>query len=62
MIFRDNGRGKVLGSSTLIIPGFSKLKNVMFVEKHTVNLIGVSQLCDEDLHVQFTKEKWLVNN
>ena len=43
-----------------IIPGLSKLKNVLLVDGLIVNLICVSQLCDEDLFVQFTKYKCIV--
>ena len=45
---------------SLIILRLSKLKNVLLVEGLTVNLIGVSQLCDEELLVQFTKNKCIV--
>ena len=46
----------------MVIPGLTKLKNVLLVEGLTVNLISVSQLCDEDLLLQFTKDKCLVYN
>ena len=45
---------------SLIIPGLSKLKNVMLVDGFTVNLTSVSQLCDEDLFVQLIKDKCIV--
>ena len=51
-----------MGIGSLIIPGLSKLKNVLLVEGLTVNLISVSQWCDEDLFVQFTKDKCIVHN
>ena len=46
----------------MIIPRSSKLKNVMLVEGLIINLISVSQLCDEDLLMKFTKEKCIVRN
>ena len=52
-----SGKGRVLGIGSLIIPRFSKLKNVLFVEGLIVNMIGVIEQCDEDLLVQFTKDK-----
>ena len=47
---------------SLIILRLSELKNVLYVKGPTVNLISVSQLCDEDLYVQFTKDKYIVLN
>ena len=44
------------------ILGLKKLKNVLLVEELTVNLISVSQLCDEDQLLQFTKDKCIVYN
>ena len=54
--FGDGGKGTVLGSGSLKIPGMPKLKNVMLINGLKVNLISISQLCDENLLVQFTKE------
>ena len=51
-----------MGTGSLIIQGLSKLKNVLVVKGLTINLISVSQLCDENLLVQFTKEKGIVCN
>ena len=45
---------------SLIIPRLSKLKKVMLFEGLTVSLISVRQLCDEDLFVKFTKDKYIV--
>ena len=61
MIFGDGGKG-VMGISFLIILGLSKLKNIFLVEGLIVNLISVSQLYDEDLLVQFTRDKCIVRN
>ena len=49
VIFGDSGKGRVLGIGSLKIPRLSKLKNVLLFEGLTVNLIVVSQPCDEDL-------------
>ena len=51
-----------MGMSSLIILRLFELKNVLYVKGPTVNLISVSQLCDEDLYVQFTKDKYIVLN
>ena len=53
---------RVLGSGSLKILGLRKLKNVLLVEELTVNLISMSQLCDEDQLLQFTKDKCIVYN
>ena len=46
-----------MGSLTIL--GLSKLKNVMLVEGLTVNLI--SQLCDENMFVRFTKDRCILH-
>ena len=62
VIFRDGGKGIILGSGSLKILGLIKLKNVLLVEGPTIILISVSQLYDEDLLLQFTKDRCLVYN
>ena len=51
VIFGDDARGKFVGMGFLIIPSLSRLKDVMLVEGLKVNLISISQLCDENLVV-----------
>ena len=60
MIFEDDARGKIVGMGALIFRGLSRLKGVLLVEGLTVNLISISQLCDDGLLVRFTKEKYMV--
>ena len=60
--FGDGGKGKVLGSGSLKILGMPKLENVLLVDGLKVNLISISQLCDDNLFVQFTKGSCLVTN
>ena len=62
VIFVNGGKRRVLGSGSLKILGLTKLKNVMLVKGLAVNLINVSQLCDEDLLLQFKKDKCIVYN
>ena len=45
----------VLGKGTLDIDGLSMLKSVLHVEGLKANLICISQLCDRNLFVKFTK-------
>ena len=44
------------------ILGLKKLKNVLLVKELTVNLISVSQLCEEYQLLQFTKDKCIAYN
>ena len=62
VIFGDGARGRVIGIGSLVILGLSKLKKLMLIEGLTVNLISVSKLCDENLLVQFTRDKCIVHN
>ena len=60
--FGDGVRGRVIGTRSLVILRLSKLKNVLLFKGLTLNLISVSQLCSEELLVQFTKDKCIVRN
>ena len=62
LTFGDGGKGIVLRSGSLKVPGMPKLENVLLVDGLKVNLISISQLCDDNLLVQFTKESCLVTN
>ncbi|XP_075515599.1 uncharacterized protein LOC142550246 [Primulina tabacum] len=46
---------KIVGNGTLNIEGLPKLHNVLHVEGLTSNLISISQLCYDNLHVKFNK-------
>ena len=52
----------VLGKGTLLADGLPKLKNVLHVEEHKANLKSISQLCDQKLNVEFTKDSCKVLN
>ena len=58
--FGDGIKGRVLGKGVLDVEGFPRLKNVLLVEGLKANLISISQLCDQDLHVKFSKNKCLM--
>jgi len=60
--FGDGVKGRVLRKGVLDVDGFPRLKNVLLVEGLKANLISISQLCDQDLHVKFSKNKCLVFN
>ncbi|XP_073121706.1 uncharacterized protein [Henckelia pumila] len=48
-------KGRIVGKGTLNVKGFPKLHNVLHVEGLNANLISISQLCDDGLHVKFDK-------
>ena len=50
----------VLGKGNLRVPSLPKLHNVWLVEDLKSNLISISQLCDQNLFVRFTKNSCLV--
>ncbi|XP_051113172.1 uncharacterized protein LOC127239187 [Andrographis paniculata] len=55
VIFGDGAKGKISGYGALKKVGIPKLSKVYYVEGLSTNLISISQLCDDDLHVKFTK-------
>ncbi|CAM8893232.1 unnamed protein product [Rhodiola kirilowii] len=58
--FGDGGRGQVIGCGTLKVPDLPVLKDILLVEGLKVNLISISQLCDDGLHVSFTHDSYHV--
>ncbi|MCI54222.1 gag-pol polyprotein, partial [Trifolium medium] len=50
------------GVGKLISSGLPKLDNVLLVKRLTANLISISQLCDQDMKLNFTKSECLVAN
>ncbi|MCH87868.1 gag-pol polyprotein, partial [Trifolium medium] len=60
--FGDGAKGEIKGVGKLVNNGLPKLDNVLIVKGLTVNLISISQLCDLDLHVNFTKSGCNVTN
>ncbi|XP_073133673.1 uncharacterized protein [Henckelia pumila] len=53
--YGGGAKGRIVGKGTLNVKGFPKLHNVLHVEGLNANLISISQLCDDDLHVKFDK-------
>ena len=60
--FEDGVKGRVLGKGTLDVDGLPKLKSILHVERLKTNLISISQLCDQNLLVKFTKNMCKVFN
>ncbi|XP_051127607.1 uncharacterized protein LOC127249059 [Andrographis paniculata] len=62
VIFGDGAKGKIVGYGSLEAKGIPKLTKVYFVEGLSTNLISISQLCDDELLVKFTKDACEVFN
>ncbi|KAK2436692.1 secreted RxLR effector protein [Trifolium repens] len=60
--FGDGAKGEILGIGKLVNKELPNLENVLLVKGLTANLISISQLCDQGLKVNFTKEEYLVSN
>ncbi|XP_019194729.1 PREDICTED: uncharacterized protein LOC109188527 [Ipomoea nil] len=54
--FGDGVKGQVTGVGTLNVAGLPKLKKVLLVNGLHANLISISQLCDQNWNVSFTKD------
>ncbi|XP_019163199.1 PREDICTED: uncharacterized protein LOC109159553 [Ipomoea nil] len=54
--FGDGVKGQVTGVGTLNVAGLPKLKKVLLVNGLHANLICISQLCDQNSNVSFTKD------
>ena len=53
--FRDDKKGKVLGTGVIKVNDFFTLNDVALVDRLRYNLLSVSQLVDADLEVLFRK-------
>ncbi|XP_062020774.1 uncharacterized protein LOC133737182 [Rosa rugosa] len=60
--FGDGRKANILAQGTVNTPGIPNLKNVLFVEGLTANLISVSHLADDYEDVWFNKQRCLVLN
>ena len=60
MTFGDGSHSQVLGKGTVDIPGLPLLTDVLYIKGLKVNLLSVTQICDEDFLVQFSKKGCLI--
>ena len=60
--FGDGSHSQVLGKGTMDIPRLSLLTNVLYIKGLKVNLLSITQICDEDFLVQFSKKGCLILN
>ena len=60
--FGDESKSQIKGKGTISLPGLPDITNVLYVEGLKVNLLSISQICDQDFMVLFSKGKCLVLN
>ena len=60
--FRDGSHAQVLGKGTIEIPRLPLLKDVLYIKGLKVNLLSITQICDEDFLVQFLKKGCVIIN
>ena len=54
--FGGGAKGKIIGKGSLQVDGLPELTEVLLVDGLTVNLISISQLCDDGFSVSFGKD------
>ena len=60
--FGDGSKSQIKGKGTISLLGLLDIANVLYVEGLRVNLFSISQICDQDFMVLFSKGKCLVLN
>ena len=60
--FGDWRKSQIKGKETISLPGLTNIANVLYVEGLRVNLLSISQICDQDFMVVFSKGKCFVLN
>ena len=58
--FGDGSKSQIKGKGIISLPGRPDIANVLYVESLTVNLLSISQICDQYFIVLFSKGKCLV--
>jgi len=53
----DRSQSKVIGKGIIDIPGLGTSQEALYVEGLKANLLSISQFCDNDLVVQFSKKE-----
>ena len=60
--FGDGSKSHIKGMGISSLPRLPDIANVLYVEGLRVNLLSISQICDQNFMVLFLKEKFLVMN
>ena len=58
--FGDGSHAQVFGKGTVEIPGLPLLKDVLYIKGLKANLLSITQICDEDFLVQFSKKRCVI--
>ena len=58
--FGDGSHAQVLGKGTIEISGLPLLKDVLYIKGLKANLLSITQICDEDFIVQFSKKGCII--
>ena len=58
--FGDGSKSQIKGKGIISLPGLLDIANDLYVEGLRVNLLSISQICDQDFMVLFLKGKCLV--
>jgi len=53
----DGSQSKVIGKGIIDIPGLEESQEALYLEGLKANLLSISQFCDNDLVVQFSKKE-----
>ena len=59
-LFCDGSKSQIKGKGTISLPGLLDITNVLYVEGLRVNLLRISQICDQDFMVLFLEAKCFV--
>ena len=60
--FGNGSHAHVLGKGIVEIPILPLLKDVLYIKRLKVNLLSITQICDEDFLVQFSKKGCIIIN
>ena len=60
--FGNGSKSQIKGKGIISLLGLPDIANVLYVEGLRVNLLSISQICDQDFMVLFSKGKYLVMN
>ena len=58
--FGDGSKSHIKGKGIISLPGLPNIANVLYVKGLKVNLLSISQICDQDFMVLFSKGKCIV--
>ena len=62
MSLGDGSKSQIKGRGIISLPGLPDIANILYVEGLKVNLLSISQICDQDFILLFSKGNYLVMN